>query len=459
MGIAIKHYWSEAVEFKSEREREGRRDETFIMMVRSKRRGGKERWEKKMKTRSKDEPSRMFNGEVEKVRRLQKEDVFLEDKGKEHGVDSKEDKVVLKVEDVSLVDGVFDGALGEDGDEDFLIGKRKSWRKKKRNVVNMIVTSPHRAWTEYVSEGVTSKYFKLKEKGTTTNECFENHNSLHLLKIVRCYLPERRSSIPIDLFTAFALTRSVPLVKKLTVHDSGDFMAVCQEEGIDFKESFAPVARLDAIRIFLAFEVYVSQPDGFVDKDNLNHVYKLKKALYGLKQAPRAWYDLLSKFLLSQDISKGTVDPTLFIRRREGKHILLDYRFHKVSEASFLNQSKYALESLKKYDMNSSDPVDTPMVEKSKLDEDPQGKAVDPTHYHEMIGTLMYLTASRPDVVCMCAGYQEKPIEKHLHVVKRIFKYLRGTVNRGLWYPKDSSIALTAYADADHVGCQDTRRM
>ncbi|GJU50789.1 hypothetical protein Tco_1220344 [Tanacetum coccineum] len=111
--------------------------------------------------------------------------------------------------------------------------------------------------------------------------------------------------------------------------------------------------------------------------------------------------------------------------------------------------------------MESSDPVDTPMMEKFKLDENPQGKSVDPTHYRGMVGTLMYLTASRPDltfVVCMCARYQAKPIEKHLHAVKRIFKYLRGTINRGLWYPKDSSIALTAYADADHAGCQDTRR-
>ncbi|GKD65649.1 retrovirus-related pol polyprotein from transposon TNT 1-94, partial [Tanacetum coccineum] len=119
-----------------------------------------------------------------------------------------------------------------------------------------------------------------------------------------------------------------------------------QEEGIDFEESFAPVARLDAIRIFLAYaahmnmivyqmdvktaflnvilseEVYVIQLDRFVDQDKLNHMYKLKKALYGLKQAPRAWYDLLSKFLLSQVFSKGTVDPTLFIRR-QGKDILL----------------------------------------------------------------------------------------------------------------------------------------
>ncbi|GKB37866.1 retrovirus-related pol polyprotein from transposon TNT 1-94 [Tanacetum coccineum] len=204
-------------------------------------------------------------------------------------------------------------------------------------------------------------------------------------------------------------------------------------------------------------EVYVSQPDGFVDQDNPNHVYKLKKALYGLKQAPRAWYDLVSKFLLSQEFSKGTVDPTLFIKRH-GKDILL---ISQSPRGIFINQSKYALESLKKYGMESSDPVDTPMVEKSKLDEDTQGKAVDPTHYRGMVGTLMYLTASRPDltfVVCMCARYQAKPTEKHLHAVKRIFKYLRETVNRGLWYPKESSIGLTTYADADHMGCQDTRR-
>ncbi|GJS21904.1 retrovirus-related pol polyprotein from transposon TNT 1-94 [Tanacetum coccineum] len=119
-----------------------------------------------------------------------------------------------------------------------------------------------------------------------------------------------------------------------------------QEEGIDFEESFAPVARLEAIRIFIVFaahmniviyqmdvntaflngnlreEVYVSQPDGFVDPDNPNHVYKLKKALYGLKQAPHAWYDMLSSFLISQDFSNGLVDPTLFICR-EGKELLL----------------------------------------------------------------------------------------------------------------------------------------
>nr|GEZ46290.1 retrovirus-related Pol polyprotein from transposon TNT 1-94 [Tanacetum cinerariifolium] len=127
----------------------------------------------------------------------------------------------------------------------------------------------------------------------------------------------------------------------------------------------------------------------------------------------------------------------------------------------FINQSKYALESLKKYGFESCDPVDTPMVEKSKLDEDREGKAFDPSHYHGMIGTLLYLIASRPNLqfaICMCARYQARPTEKNVHAVKRIFRYLRGTVNRGLWYPKDSSVALTAFADADHAGCQDTRR-
>ncbi|GKE36175.1 hypothetical protein Tco_1455497 [Tanacetum coccineum] len=101
------------------------------------------------------------------------------------------------------------------------------------------------------------------------------------------------------------------------------------------------------------------------------------------------------------------------------------------------------------------------MVVKSKLDEDTQGKAVDSTHYRGMVGTLMYLTSSRPDLVyavCMCARYQAHPTEKHLHAVKRIFQYLRGTINRGLWYSKDSAIALTSFVDTDHASFQDTRR-
>ncbi|GJR27915.1 retrovirus-related pol polyprotein from transposon TNT 1-94 [Tanacetum coccineum] len=186
------------------------------------------------------------------------------------------------------------------------------------------------------------------------------------------------------------------------------------------------------------------QPDGFVIKITPNHLYKLKKkALYGLKQAPRAWYDMLSSFLISQDFSKGSVDPTLFIRR-EGKELLLvqiyvddiifaastpelcDLFAKIIPRGIFINQSKYALESLKKYGFDSCDLVDTPMVEKSKLDEDKEGKAVDPSHYRGMIGTLLYLTASRPDLqfaICMCARYQARPTKKHLNAkVEAILK-------------------------------------
>ncbi|GJX06445.1 retrovirus-related pol polyprotein from transposon TNT 1-94 [Tanacetum coccineum] len=236
-----------------------------------------------------------------------------------------------------------------------------------------------------------------------------------------------------------------------------------QEEGIDFEESFAHmnmvIYQMDVKTAFLngnlREEVYVSQPDGFVDPDKPNYVYKLKKALYGLKQAPRAWYDMLSSFLISNDFSKGSVDPTLFIRR-EGKELLLVQIY--VDDIIFAASTPelcdlFAKIMCSKFKMSMMGKIsfflglqisqmDTPMVEKSKLDEDKEGKL-------------------RPDLqfaICMCARYQARPTEKHLNAVKRIFRYLKGTVHRGLWYPKDSSFALTAFADADHAGCQDTRR-
>nr|GEX90643.1 retrovirus-related Pol polyprotein from transposon TNT 1-94 [Tanacetum cinerariifolium] len=267
-----------------------------------------------------------------------------------------------------------------------------------------------------------------------------------------------------------------------------------QEEGIDFEESFASVARMEATRIFLAYvahksftvfqmdvktaflrgslkeDVYVYQPEGFTDADHPSHVYKLKKALYGLKQAPRAWYDELSMFLLHNHFFKGTIDPTLFIRYIQLFSDLMKNRFEmsmmgemtfflglQVNQSLrgiFINQSKYVLEILKKYRMESCDPVGTPMEIKDKLDLDQNGTPVDATKYRSMIGALMYLTSSRPNIIhatCLCARYQAKPTEKHLKEVKSIFRYLRGTVNMGLWYFK-----LTGFSDADYAGCKDT---
>ncbi|GJZ93950.1 retrovirus-related pol polyprotein from transposon TNT 1-94 [Tanacetum coccineum] len=336
------------------------------------------------------------------------------------------------------------------------------------------------------------------------------------------------------LYPIYVMVITLKWIYKVKLDEYGDVLknkarlvakGYRQEEGIDFEESFAPVARIEAIRIFIANaatknmiiyqmdvktaflngdlqeEVFVIQPEGFEDQDNPTHVYRLKKALYGLKQAPRAWYDTLSKFLLANNFFKGAVDPTLFTRK-SGKHILLvqiyvddiifastdhnachifskemSSKFHmsmmgqmlfflglQVSQSpkgNFINQAKYALETLKKYRMDLSDPVDTPMVDRLKLDEDLMGIPVDQTRFRGMVGSLMYLTASRPDLVfavCMCARYQAKPTKKHFEAIKRVFRYLKRTINMGFWYPKDNVMSLTAYADADHAGCQDSRR-
>ncbi|GKE05822.1 retrovirus-related pol polyprotein from transposon TNT 1-94 [Tanacetum coccineum] len=255
----------------------------------------------------------------------------------------------------------------------------------------------------------------------------------------------------------------------------------CQEEGIDFEESFAPVAMMEAIRIFLAYvahksftvfqmdvktaflhgslkeDVYVCQPEGFIDVDHPSHVFKLKKALYELKQARRAWYDKLSKFLLQNHFFKGTIDPTLFIRCFDDD--ILVVQLNNPPRGIFINQSNYVLEILTKYGMESCGPIGTPMDLKDKLDLDQNGTPVDATKYRSMIGALMYLTSSRPDIIhatCLCARYQAKPTEKHLKEVKRIFRYLRGTINMGIWYTKASGFELTRFLDVDYEGCKDT---
>ncbi|GJR04480.1 retrovirus-related pol polyprotein from transposon TNT 1-94 [Tanacetum coccineum] len=270
-----------------------------------------------------------------------------------------------------------------------------------------------------------------------------------------------------------------------------------QEEGIDFEESFAPVARMEAIRIFLAYaahksftvfqmdmktaflhgmlkdDVYVCLPEGFIDADHPSHVYKSKKALYGLKKAPRAWYEELSTFLLHNQFFKGTIDPTLFIRRFDDDilvvHVYVDDIIFGSTHPRYtqlfsdLMKSRFEMSMMGEmtFFLESCDPVGTPMEIKDKLDLDQHGSLVDATKYRSTIGALMYLTSSRPDIVhatCLCARYQAKPTKKHPKEIKRIFHYLRGTVNTGLWYTKDSGFELTGFSDADYARCKDTFR-
>jgi len=242
-------------------------------------------------------------------------------------------------------------------------------------------------------------------------------------------------------------------------------------------------------------EVYVSQPPEFEDIEYLDHVYKLKRALY------RAWYERLSKFLLEKGFSRGNVDNTLFSKRK-GKDILLvqvyvddiifgftndtmcqefsklmqgefemslmgkltfflDLQIKQTYDGIFLSQTKYALELLKKFDMQDCKSISTPMASALSIDNYETSIEVDCKRYRGMIGSLLYLTASRPDImfsVCMCARYQAFPKESHLKIVKRIFRYISGTTNFGLWYPKGSSCYLVGFSDSDFAGCKSDRK-
>ncbi|KAJ9552063.1 hypothetical protein OSB04_016108 [Centaurea solstitialis] len=271
-----------------------------------------------------------------------------------------------------------------------------------------------------------------------------------------------------------------------------------QEEGIDYDDMDVKSAFLYGT---IDEEVYVSQPPGFEDPKYPDKVYKLRKALYGLHQAPRAWYDTLSSYLLKNKFERGVIDKTLFIKRTKTDMLLVQiyvddiifgstkddmckefeelmHKKFKMSsmgeltfflglqvkqkpEGIFINQSKYVASMLQKFGMNDAKPASTPMETHKHLTADVEGEEVDVHHYRSMIGSLMYLTASRPDImfaVCVCARYQVRPKESHLHAVKRIFKYLKRQPRLGLWYPNDSSFDLVAYTDSDYGGANLDRK-
>ncbi|GJR55873.1 putative ribonuclease H-like domain-containing protein [Tanacetum coccineum] len=298
-----------------------------------------------------------------------------------------------------------------------------------------------------------------------------------------------------------------------------------QEEGIDYEEVFAPVAKSEAIRLFLAYasymgfivyhmdvksaflygtideEVYVMQPPGFQDSHFPDRVYKVMNAMYGLHQAPRAWYDTLSKYLLDICFHRGTIDQTLFIRKHKGEFLLVQvyvddiifgssnpklcrefetlmhdkFKMSAMGELNFflglqvlqkkdgifLSQDKYVFDILKKFRLSDVRSANTPMDREYLWGNDGTGKDVELHLYRSMIGSLMYLTASRPDImfaVCACARHQVTPKECHLHVVKRIFRYLKGHPKLGLWYPKESPFDLVAYSDSDYSGATQVRK-
>ncbi|GJT31603.1 putative ribonuclease H-like domain-containing protein [Tanacetum coccineum] len=298
-----------------------------------------------------------------------------------------------------------------------------------------------------------------------------------------------------------------------------------QEEGIDYEEIFALVARIEAIRLFLAYasfmgflvyqmdvksaflygtieeEVYVTQPPGFKDPDHPDKVYKVVKALYGLHQAPRAWYETLANYLLGNGFKRGKIDHTLFIKKQKGDILLvqvyvddiifgstnkelctgfeklmkekfqmssmgeltffLGLQVQQKEDGIFISQDKYVAKILKKFNYTDVKSASTLVDLEKPLVKDGDADDVDVHLYRSMIGSLMYLTASRPDImfaVCACARFQVTPKTSHLLAVKRIFRYLKGKPTLGLWYSRDSPFELVAYTDSDYAGATQDRK-
>jgi hypothetical protein len=248
-------------------------------------------------------------------------------------------------------------------------------------------------------------------------------------------------------------------------------------------------------------EVYVEQLLGFEEQEYPNHVYKLHKALYGLKQAPRACYEYLRDFLTQNGFQIGKADSTLFTRKvgkdlfiyqiyvddiifistnqsfcdefskimtnrfeismMEELKFFLGFQIKQLEDGTFLRQTKYAHAILKKFGMDKAKSIKTPMGTNGHLDLDMGGKLMDQKVYRSIIGSLLYLCASRPDImlsVCMCARFQAAPKECHMRDVKRIMRYLVLTPNLGLWYPKGSHFDLIGYSDVDYTGCKVDRK-
>lgn len=297
-----------------------------------------------------------------------------------------------------------------------------------------------------------------------------------------------------------------------------------QQPGIDYNETFAPVARMDTVRTILAIaaqnkwavyqmdvksaflngileeEVYVEQPPGYETLGHENKVYKLKKALYGLKQAPRAWYSRIDSYLLQNGFNRCSSEPTLYTKMNEQGEIIivclyvddlvftgdlsidkfksdmkkefemtdlglmkyfLGIEVNQNENGIFISQTKYANDILKRFNMMNCKSAPTPIVTGLKLSKDDKGTEVNPTLYKKLVGSLMYLTATRPDImygVSLISRFMESPKVSHWQAGKRILRYVSGTKNYGIQYSSSKEFKLIGYTDSDSVGSIDDRK-
>lgn len=298
-----------------------------------------------------------------------------------------------------------------------------------------------------------------------------------------------------------------------------------QKYGIDYEEVFAPVARLETIRMIIAIaaqyrwkihqmdvksaflnglleeEVYVEQPEGYIAKGQEGKVLRLKKALYGLKQAPRAWNTRIDKYFQEHGFTKCLSEYALYVKFANERILLvclyvddliftgnsqsmidelkksmtkefemtdiglmsyyLGIEVKQTDDGIFISQEGYAKEILKKFGMDKCNPVGTPIEHKAKPSKHDGGEAVDSTQFKSLVGSLRYLTCTRPDIlfaVGLISRFMEEPTTKHLEIAKRILRYIKGTVDYGMFYSTSEDFKLVGYSDSDWAGDKDDGR-
>ncbi|CAL9007544.1 unnamed protein product [Prunus brigantina] len=295
-----------------------------------------------------------------------------------------------------------------------------------------------------------------------------------------------------------------------------------QKPGIDFNETFAPVARLDTVRTLIALaaqrgwklfqldvksaflngvlheEVYVDQPPGFVIKNKEDGVYRLKKALYGLKQAPRAWYDEINSYFTTAGFQRSPSEATLYVKTEESgilivslyvddiiytgssRELMMEFKIEMMRQYEmtdlgllhhflglgviqaesyiFLHQKKYAKTLLDKFGFKDCKVVATPLAMNEKLSKEDGSEQADEGVYRQIVGSLLYLTATRPDIMfaaSLLARFMHGPTRKHMGTAKRVLRYVQGTTDYGIVYEKGKEARLIGYCDSDWAGSED----
>ncbi|GJZ10997.1 putative ribonuclease H-like domain-containing protein [Tanacetum coccineum] len=411
----------------------------------------------------------------------------------------KDERGIVVRNKARLVTQGYTQEEGIDYDEEARVNQEKNDNVNSTNNINTVSTTVNAAGIEdnVVNENIVYG-------------CDDDPNMPNLEKIVYSdddegvgaeadmtnldtHIPCNRGQLAICLFSITSRTEEGnPSINRSKLDSSYARRDSAIQITIDYDEVFALVARIEAIRLFLAYasfkdfvvyqmdvksaflygkieeEVYVCQPLGFEDPEFPDKVYKVEKELYGLHQAPRAWYETLSTYLLDNGFRRGMC--TAFEKMMHKKFqmsfmgeltFFLRLQVTQKHDGIFISQDKYVDEILKKFDFLTIKTASTPMETLKPLMKDAEAEDVDVRLYRSIDGSLMYLTSSRPDimfVVCACARFQVTPKVSHLHAVKRIFRYLKGQPKLGLWYPKVSPFDLEAYTDSDYAGASLDRK-